>query len=178
MNALEKLIARDEIRQLAHRYAVYVDARDFDPLMELYTEDVRASRGRRGRDALRREFEEMMRSLGLSFLHVGNHVIDFEDETHAKGIVYCRAEIQDGGLDSKRWVVQAIQYHDDSECRDGRWLFARRRHLLVYGAELGQNPLGLPPAHWPESQTGTGVVPWSLESWKRFWATDAADPGA
>jgi ketosteroid isomerase-like protein len=170
MNDLERLIARDEIRQLAQRYAVYVDARDFDPLMELYTEDVQASRGRRGRDLLRDEFEQMMQSIGLSFLHVGNHVIDFLDDAHAKGIVYCRAEIQDGGLDSKRWVVQAIQYHDDYERRGGRWLFARRRHLLVYGAELGQNPLDLPPANWPASQTGTGVVPYALDSWKRFWA--------
>jgi hypothetical protein len=31
------------------------------------------------------------------------------------------------------------------------------------------NPLSLPPAEWPKRQTGRGTVPWSLESWQRFW---------
>jgi hypothetical protein len=97
-------------------------------------------------------------------------VVDFESETRASGIVYCRGEIQDGGPQSDRWIIQAIQYHDDYERREGRWLFARRRHLLVYGAPLGASPLGLEPAEWPKRSTGRGSVPWSLESWQRFWS--------
>ena len=35
--------------------------------------------------------------------------------------------------------------------------------------EGGENPLDLPPAHWPENHTGRGTLPEELESWRRFW---------
>ena len=124
-----------------------------------------------GRAALRADFERQLRATGVSFLQVGNHVVDFESEDVATGVVYCRGEIQEGGRESSRWIVQLIQYHDRYELRAGRWLFVRRKHLLVYGAELGQNPLGLAPAEWPRSQTGWGTVPEGLASWQRFWKT-------
>jgi ketosteroid isomerase-like protein len=165
----ERLLATLEIQQLAQRYAVYVDARDLDRLVELFVPDVRASRSRSGREALRADFERQLRATGVSFLLVGNHVVDFEDAAHASGVVYTRAESQEGGPESTRWIVQLIQYHDRYERRDGRWLFLRRRHLLVWGADLGQSPLGLPPADWPRRQTGWGTVPSSLPSWRRFW---------
>jgi hypothetical protein len=172
MDDLARLVALEAIRDLAARYAVYLDARDLDGLIGLYPDNVRAASRRSGRAALREDFDHSLRAVGVTFLHVGNHVIDFVDDTHASGIVYCRGEIQDGGPDTNRFIVQAIQYHDDYEQRDGRWFFSRRRHHLVYGAELGTNPLGLPPADWPASQTGTGTMPQALESWKRFWGVD------
>jgi hypothetical protein len=168
----ERLLASVEIQQLAHRYAVALDARDLDALVALFVPDVRVGRERSGRDALRADFDRKLRSVGVSFLQVGNHVVDFEDASHASGIVYTRAEIQEGGRESTRWIVQLIQYHDRYEKRGVRWLFTRRKHLLVYGAELGQNPVGLPPAEWPQSQTGWGTVPESLPSWQRFWSEE------
>jgi len=169
MTDSERLLAIVEIQQLAHRYAVYVDARDLDRLVELFVPDVRVGREGQGRAALRADFDRQLRATGVSFLQVGNHVVDFEDEDHASGIVYCRGEIQEGGRESARWIIQLIQYHDRYELCSGRWLFVRRKHLLVYGAELGQSPLGLPPAEWPRSQTGWGTLPESLASWQRFW---------
>ncbi len=169
MTDLERLLAITEIQQLAYRYAVYLDARELDKLVALYSPDVRVTRELSGREALRADFDRSLRAVGATFLHVGNHVIDFVDDAHATGIVYCRGEIQDGGPESSRWIIHAIQYHDSYERRDGCWLFVRRKHLLVYGAELGVNPLTLAPAEWPKNQTGRGSVPWSLESWQRFW---------
>ncbi|MBM4385942.1 MAG: nuclear transport factor 2 family protein [Deltaproteobacteria bacterium] len=169
MTDAERLLAILEIQQLAHRYAVSLDARDLDKLVALYVPDVRVTRETSGREALRADFDRSLRAVGATFLQVGNHVVDFADDSHATGVVYTRGEIQDGGPDSTRWIIHAIQYHDAYEKRDGRWLFARRKHLLVYGADLGTNPLTLPPANWPQSQTGRGTVPWSLESWQRFW---------
>ena len=169
MTDTERLLAIVEIQQLAHRYAVYLDARDLDELVALYVPDVRVTRESSGRDALRADFDRSLRAIGATFLQVGNHVVDFADDTHATGIVYTRGEIQDGGPDSARWIIHAIQYHDSYERRDGRWLFARRKHLLVYGADLGANPLTLSAANWPSNQTGRGTVPWSLATWQRFW---------
>ncbi len=169
MTEVERMLATVEVQQLAHRYAVYVDARDLDRLVELFVPDVRVGREQQGRAALRADFERQLRATGVSFLQVGNHVVDFESEDVATGVVYCRGEIQEGGRESSRWIIQLIQYHDRYERRGGRWLFVRRKHLLVYGAELGQNPLGLSPAEWPRSQTGWGTVPEGLASWQRFW---------
>jgi hypothetical protein len=171
MDDLERLVACDQIRQLAHRYALAVDSRDIDALVQLFVPDVRVGREAVGRDALHRDFERQLRAVGVTILFVGNHVIDFEDDEHARGVVYCKGEIQEG----KRWIHQAIQYQDRYERREGRWLFARRKHLLWYGAEQATSPLEQPPADWPASSTGLGTLPGSWETWRRFWSGE--DPG-
>jgi ketosteroid isomerase-like protein len=170
MNDVERLIATDQIRQLASRYAVALDGRDLDALVSLFVDDVRVGREESGREALRRNFEEQLRTIGVSFLLVGNHVIDFDDdnEDRARGIVYSKAEIQDGD----RWIQQAIRYNDGYERRDGTWLFVRREHLLFYGEQAATNPLAQSPANWPKSHTGKGTLPESLASWKKFWGLD------
>ena len=153
MKGLAHLEACEEIRQLASRYAVAFDSRDLDSLVALFVENVRV-KDEVGRDALRRNFESQLEKLGVTILFVGNHVIDFDDADHARGIVYCKAEIQDGD----RWIHQAIKYRDVYERCEGRWYFVRRRHLLWYGAELGQDPRRLPPADWPAHATGRGTL--------------------
>ncbi|MEZ4331198.1 MAG: nuclear transport factor 2 family protein [Myxococcota bacterium] len=171
MTDLERLLAYEAIRQLAARYSVHADARDLDALVALFVPDVRVGRDRSGHEALKADFDRSFRQVGITFLNVGTHLIDLVDADNATGIVYARGEIQDGGPDSDRFIVHAIQYHDTYARRDGRWLFVRRKHFLVYGAELGVNPLSLPPAHWPQSQTGLGSHPHALESWQRFWGS-------
>jgi len=133
------LLAHEEIRQLAARYAVALDARDLETLVRLFVDDVQVGRTERGRDSLRANFAEQLRGLGVTILHVANHVIDVVDEDHATGVVSCRAEIERGP--DRRRIVQSIQYHDAYERRSGHWLFVRRRHLLFYD---GDTPGELP----------------------------------
>ena len=170
MDELRRLVASEEIRQLASRYALAVDSRDLDALVALFVEDVQVGRDAFGRGALRTSFDAQLRGIGVSILFVGNHVIDFDDDDHARGVVYCKGEIQDGD----RWIHQAIQYRDRYERHEGRWLFARRVHLLWYGVSHAKgdpaNPLALPPADWPASHTGKGTIPESWPSWRRFWS--------
>jgi len=163
---LERVVARDEIRQLVYRYALAIDSRDLDLLVSLFVPDVRVGRTRSGRDALRESFEESLSAIGVSILFVGNHVIDFQDDAHASGVVYCRGQIQDG----EKWIEQAIQYRDLYERRDGEWLFVRRNHVLWYGVETSERPLAQPPANWPERHVGRGTVPEDLPTWQAFWA--------
>jgi len=165
MDDVARLLAHEEIRQLVYRYALAIDSRDLDALVELFVDDVRVGHEASGREALRESFDHQLRAIGISILSVGNHIIELEDDDHATGIVYCRGEIQ---LD-ERWIVQMIQYRDRYARRAGRWHFVRRVHLLWYGAEVGQSPIGLAPANWPESQVGRGTLPESWESWRRFW---------
>ena len=165
LSALERLTARDEIRQLAYRYALAIDSRDIDLLVSLFVPDVRVGREGRGREALREFWIRSLNTIGVSILFVGNHIIDFEARDRARGIVYCRAQIQDGD----RWIEQAIQYQDHYERRDGEWLFTRRVHLLWYGVETAERPLAQEPANWPERQVGRGTLPEDMPSWNAFW---------
>jgi len=143
---IARLVAYEEIRQLAARYAVATDARDLDTLVSLFVEDVHVGRELRGREALKEFFTESLR-----------------------GVVYCRAEVQDGD----RWIVQAIQYRDEYSRRAGHWYFVRRKHLLWYGRDVGTNPLGLRPANWPEHHDGWGELPEASPTWAEFWGDDA-----
>ncbi len=164
MNAVDRLVAHEEIRQLASRYALALDSRDLDTLVGLFVADVRVGRDERGRDALRASFEASLRGIGISILNVGTHVIDVVDDTHATGHVYCKGEIQDGD----RWIHQAILYRDTYERRGDHWYFVRRIHELWYGAEVGVNPLSLPPANWPEHHDGRGTLPECWKTWNEF----------
>jgi hypothetical protein len=160
------LVAHEEIRQLASRYAIALDARDLDVLVALFVPDVRVGRDEHGRDALKTNFDAQLRPLGVTILHVTNHVIDVADEDHATGIVSCRGEIESGA----EWIVQSIQYHDTYERRDGHWLFVRRKHRLFYGVDVLARPLGLPDANWPQHNKGKGDLPESLPTWQAFYA--------
>ena len=163
--AVERLLAYEQIRQLASHYAVAVDSRDLDALIELFIEDVRVGRDTYGREALRESFAESLGAIGISMLNVGTHAIDIVDADHATGQVYCHGQIQDGD----RWIHQFILYRDIYERRDGTWFFVRRIHELWYGEEAPTSPLGLAPAQWPKNHDGLGTVPASWPSWTAFW---------
>jgi ketosteroid isomerase-like protein len=166
MDDVGRLLAYESIRQLAARYALATDSRDLDALVGLFVDDVQVGRDRVGRAALRDAFDDSLRGIGISILNVGTHVIDLVDADHATGAVYCKGEIQDGD----RWIHQAILYRDTYARRDGTWFFVRRRHDLWYGAEVGTNPLGLPPADWPAHHHGMGTVPAVFPTWDAFWS--------
>ncbi len=170
MKPVERLVAYEEIRQLASRYTLALDSRNLDDLVALFVADVSAGT-EHGRAALRAQFEVALRDIGRTFLLVGTHVIDLVDADHATGSVYCRGEIQDGD----RWIHQAILYDDRYERRDESWLFVGRRHRLWYGAEVGVNPLTLPPANWPARHDGMGTVPEDWPTWHAFWGAEERD---
>lgn len=165
MTPLERAVARDELHQLVCRYALAIDSRDLDLLVSLFVPDVRVGRDASGREALRAFFADSLGAIGVSILFVGNHLVDFESPERARGVVYCRGQIQDG----ERWIEQAIQYRDLYARRDGAWLFERRDHLLWYGVETAERPLAQPPADWPRHPVGRGTLPEAWPSWAAFW---------
>lgn len=56
MDPLAQLLARDEMSQLAERYALAIDCRDLDSLVALFVTDVDCGRFGSGREALRERF--------------------------------------------------------------------------------------------------------------------------
>ncbi len=168
MDAIERVVARDEIQQLAYRYALATDSRNLEELVGLFVEDVQVGADTFGRQALLANFEQQLRGVGVTILFVGNHLVDFEGDDLARGHVYCRAEIQDGD----RWIQQAILYRDLYRRDQGSWLFVRRNHRLWYGADAPSNPLAQDPANWPKNHTGRGTLPEEWKTWGEFWRED------
>lgn len=168
-DALRRVVARDEIRQLVYQYAWRLDSRDIDGLAALFVEDVNLGPGLGGRDELATKFRSQLRELGPTTLLVGNHIIEFDsaDNDRASGIVYCRGYIHD----PTGFIEQMIVYFDTYQHgADGVWRFVGRRHELFYGVVAAEQPQDLAPANWPSAQTGTGTIPFRLDTWQAFQA--------
>jgi SnoaL-like domain len=164
---LERLDALHQIRQLAVRYAAAMRAHDREALGLLFVDDVRVADGRTGRHALRVEyFGSAMEGIDIAVLHIGTHVVALDRERleRASGSVYATAQFRERG----RWVRQAICYFDRYAKRNDEWFFLTREHQLFYGANYNQRPNKLPPANWPVSDTGTGTLPFSWDTWEHW----------
>ncbi len=152
---LHKLLAYEEIRQLAAKYAAALDARRLDDLVQLFVDDVEVGSFGTGHAALRASLEASLAPLGTTILSVANQVIELEGLTEAHGEVYCSAEIEQGEL----WLRQRILYRDEYRHTSRGWKFVKRQHLLWYSAPMGVDPRTLPPANWPAKNVGMGTLP-------------------
>jgi ketosteroid isomerase-like protein len=161
MSTLDLLWAHEQIRDLAHRYALAVNMRDLDALVELFVDDVRGFGGRTGREALKEVFRTNI-SVEVDVLEVTTQVVNLLDADHATGTVYSRCEM--GSRET--WARQSIAYEDRYERRDGVWLFVDRKHLLFYGVEVPERPLDQPAAEWPTHVLGRGSLPYDWASWQ------------
>jgi hypothetical protein len=119
---------------------------------------------------VRGSFDMWLEGLGPTVLSVTNHLIDFQDDDAASGVGYCTAQIDMG----EQYVEQAVLYQDDYARHGGAWRFRSRRHLLWFGEARPDNPFNLPPANWPASPVGRGVLPEDFPSYQRFLASRGA----
>ncbi|OBI72456.1 nuclear transport factor 2 family protein [Mycobacterium asiaticum] len=168
---IERLEALDEIRQLAAKYAVALDMRDFDALANLFVPDVGVPGRRRGREALRQWYDtEIRRSLLGSAHGVLGHVIDVHDGCRATGLVYSRNDLET----ESAWVIELLAYLDSYERQDGRWYFARRTPLFWYQSDITDPPVGPHKMRWPGTTAHDGAFHEAFPSWDAF---QHADPG-
>lgn len=163
IDRLESLAA---IQQLPIRYALAVDGRDLDAWVNLFVPDVNCGRHGSGRKVLRSIIEPAVRTFYRSIHQLCGHRIEFDDADHAHGVVYCRAEHEDGG----KWIVMAIAYFDTYERRDGEWFFVRRREKHWYAADWKERPAA-PFTGWAAHQTPPDL-PQHFENWQSFWASE------
>ena len=165
MTDVARLLAHEDIRQLAARYAVAIGRLDIDSLVELFVEDVRLPGGESGRPALRRAMITLLQGYKVAILNVGTHLIELRGADQARGVVYCDAELGD----ETEWIRQLIVYEDSYARRQDRWYFQSRKHSLVYGQSQQPSPLAQPPADWPTHAIGRGTAPMHWPSWRAFW---------
>lgn len=168
---IARLEAKDEIRQLAYRYALALDARDFDAWESLFVPDcefhsVFGKEPIRGREPMRRAISKTFRGFGATVHFVGNHVVDLQDEIAAEGatatgVVYCRAEHEL----SDSYVIQSMQYWDRYERHEGAWRFVVRRLRVWYAVDVLERPVGPDSIRWPGSPARRRTLP---EAWPTF----------
>lgn len=127
--ALETLIAKEEIRELAQLYSRGIDRKDSALLRTLYTKDATDTHDKvfdGGVEAYLDFLEKSFPHMPYGGHHVCNHLISVDGD-EAEGEVYAIAYhvIPDrkGG-----WVedLLLVRYIDRYRKENGRWLFAKR----------------------------------------------------
>jgi uncharacterized protein (TIGR02246 family) len=134
---------RIALRDLVERYALAVDARDIDTVVNLFTEDgVMLSHlmpGTEGTPLERQGHEQLRRALELGLAQyrrtthvIGGQVIQIEGD-ESVGTVACLAHhVYGTDQGDERLLVMAIRYHDHYSKRQGSWRFAERRLRLEW----------------------------------------------
>ncbi|MDA4107013.1 nuclear transport factor 2 family protein [Mycolicibacterium holsaticum] len=166
---LDRLESGLEIAQLPSRYAMALDARDLDALVALFVDDVDAGAQGSGRDALKRWYDVVLRRFYRSIHLICGQVVDFVDDDHATGSIYCRAEHEDGD----GWYVITMRYDDVYERRGGHWYFVTRREHPWYSVDVTERP-GPDFVRWPADVPLRAAMPHRMPTWRAFW--DRGDP--
>lgn len=123
---IERLAAREAIREVAYAYSRGVDRLDVETMQSAYWPDATDDHGRFVGNGW--EFAERVvgtHGRWASTMHcVMNHAIAFDDDDHARGEVYNITYLvpQDTGP----WSVWLGRYLDRYERRDGEWRISHR----------------------------------------------------
>jgi len=170
---LARLLALQSIRDLTLRYALAVDGKDLDGLAVLFAPDVDNGRYGTGPDGVKRFFDQSLRTFHCSAHFVANHVVDFDDDEHAHGVVYCHAHHH--VLEPEHWFDEALAYFDTYErvSPDGEWRFRRRRVRSWYRQHIGHPDLGDERTVMPLEDAGPrrgGRLPEAFPTFEAFWA--------
>lgn len=170
---IERLEALDEIRQLAAKYAVALDMRDLDALVNLFVDDVKVPGKRRGRAALRSWYDRELRHDLLGSAHgVHGHVIDIHEVDNATGLVYSRNDLETESV----WLIEMLAYLDTYQRRDGRWYFVKRTPLFWYESDITHPPLGERKMRWPGTPPHDGGWHDAFPSWQEFHNAESGRP--
>ena len=169
---LERLESKDAIKELASKYALALDVRDLDSLVNLFHEDVRVGKKSRGRLALKQWFNETLRIqfTGTSH-HIGNQIIEFQNDDNAIGIVYSKNEHET----DKEWIIMQMMYWDQYEKIRGLWYFRKRLPLYWYATDINKPPIGDLKMRWPDEDNYKGEFHTLWPTWKAFWSTNVVN---
>lgn len=164
---IDRLESLDQIRQLPARYALALDMRDWDSLVNLFVDDIGVPGKQRGRQALKRWYDDQLRGDHLGTAHgVAGHVIEFETPDVAAGVVYSRNDLET----ESTWIIEMMAYLDRYERRGGRWYFGRRTPLFWYESDITDPPLhGSRKVRWPGRDWVEESFHEAFPTWREFW---------
>jgi hypothetical protein len=129
MDAVEKLLALEEIRQVKARRCRAVDQKDWEAYIACHTEDCRSNAAGPGGSVGARAMAEGVKKqlTGRTTVHhVHSPEIEFTSDVTAKGIWAMEDMLwwEDGGRE--KWSHGYGHYYETYEKRDGRWLISSR----------------------------------------------------
>ncbi len=176
---LERLWSISQIRDLPLRYALYIDTRDLERFAELWSPRAeRAEPPDMDHHTFADGVDRFFRSSTASVHLVANHLIEFDDPSHARGHVYCWAQTDR----TSAWVEQMVLYQDRYvRGPDGVWRFETRRHLLWWGLPLPVHPRHQEPMDWPHGEVhgnasfGRGSLPEGFATYRAFWGLEPGE---
>lgn len=125
---LNVLADQGEIRDIAHRYAVAITARDLEAVAALFDPGAdfgSIGTGVAGATAFYADYFE--RNERHAFLQLGTHQVDLIDDERASGV--CLTRSWDVGPGDARTDVLVV-YFDTYRKSNGRWGFVQRRETL------------------------------------------------
>ena len=159
---VRRLEDRFAIGDLVVQYATLLDDAQWERLGELFTEDgVFGSphSTTTGRAAVVENFRVKHAPFTWTWHDPHGHAVEFDDDDHARGTVIGYAELGN----AETTICTSIRYLDDYRREDGRWRFARRNVLSLYGSSLDdRNSGGLQQAErkrWPNRPSGAAELP-------------------
>jgi len=167
---IDRIESQLAIQQLPPRYALAVDSRDLDALVNLFAPDVDCGRWGKGRDALKAFYDPTLRQFYRSHHQICGHVIDLDPNNPdaATGKVYCRAEHEDGG----QWIVMAICYFDTYQRSAGQWCFKSRDERHWYSSDILDRPGEPQFQNWAKftKERYQPRLPASFPHWNEYWS--------
>lgn len=130
---------RAKLQELTYLYAMYVDTKQTDKVVELFTDDAIMNEdgigypSAQGRENLRSIFADGATQVGSMIHYVTNHIITEYAETSAAGQCFVFAEART----LKGDPVRVFGYYDDKYVKiDGQWRFKSRHVKAVIPPEL------------------------------------------
>lgn len=159
---VQRLEDRFAIHDLVVQYATLLDDAQWERLGELFaTDGVFGSPHSTtvGREAVVANFKVKHAPFTWTWHDPHGISVEFDDEDHARGIVIGYAELGN----AEHTVTTSIRYLDDYRREDGRWRFARRTVLSVFGVtddDRAAGGLRQPDRkRWPARPSGPAELP-------------------
>ena len=172
---IDRIESHLAISQLPSRYALSVDSRDLDTLVNLFVPDVECGRWGTGREALKAFYNKAIRDFYRCHHQIVGHVIDFDptNPDAASGKTYCRAEHED----DDQWVVMAICYFDHYQRIDGQWYFKSRDERHWYSSDILARPGEPQLQNWDKFTTARFQprLPDTFAHWTDFWSQSTTE---
>lgn len=156
---IAKLRAHQQIQQLPILYANYMDKKDVDALLPLFSDKISMGKAGRGRAGVRAFYTSAWSRFRRSVHRISNHAITLIDGDAATGHVYCYGEQQ---ITDDQWDHLMMSYDDRYVFEDGLWRFASRKLSFWYRDIIGERHLGSDHELVPS-------LPDNCPSWQAFF---------
>ena len=166
MDAVERRLARIEarfaIQDLVVHYATLLDDKRWDGLGELFAINGifdSPNSTTVGRTAIVENFRTKLAGYSWTLHDPHGHAIEFDDDEHARGTLIAYSEL--GNADAT--LCTSIRYQDDYVLEEGRWRFAKRNVLTLYGLTVNDWATGGLSANerkrWPGRPASAAELP-------------------